>query len=126
MYPYWQSVVTDAVASFDLPINNDARKSFIRTNPKIMIETRRQGMTLIEKSRDHMIDRLRNMNDDQVQNFIETYWLNCQVDANPKYIQLYMKKRGPGISDPIDNPRTKAIKERNYKFYESRCEHDLC
>ncbi len=101
-----------AIKKFKLPLNQNERKEFIRTNSKIKVKTVVIGQEILSSMRDAMFASLSKMKPSQLRAYILTYWMDADA-VEPRYIKVTGNGNNgaysASITDPLSNEKLQAL-----------------
>lgn len=102
------------IEKYDLPVGKDSRKQFLNSNPGIKKKVyENYSSKALRELRDTYLNRLNQMTQQQIINFLVTEWLN----EDPEILKLpYVKITGSGtkiytssLYDPLTNSKSKHL-----------------
>lgn len=95
-----------------LPDNAQQRKTYIRSNPKIKIETERIGVQILSAMREELLDRLLKMKQPELISYLLKDWMDAEI-MYPPYVKVTGQGNKPPyravVMDPIKNEKLDAL-----------------
>jgi hypothetical protein len=110
----YKSQLKQAVAAFNLPATDSARKTFLRSpkNKKLKEATEELGVRMLSAMRDELYNKLSTLTPKQLLEHITENWMNANV-MYPPYVKITGKGDKPPytatVIDPTENEKLDAL-----------------
>ena len=111
-----------AITSFSLPSSAGARKSAIRANRALQLQTESMGSHVLSQCRSTLLTKLNTLSQAERRNYIIRSWIDASTELYPPYVKVTGRgTRAPysaSVEDPLNNPKLRAIMEDRITFEE--------
>jgi hypothetical protein len=110
----YKSQLKQAVATFNLPASDAARKTYLRSpkNKKIKEATEELGTIMLSAMRDELYNKLSTMTNKEIFEHITENWMNANV-MYPPYVKITGQGEKPPytatVIDPTENEKLSAL-----------------
>lgn len=96
------------------------RKAWIRAHPSIQAKTQEAGSKLLSTLRDMLLKKLQSLDMNKLYKYLLNSWMDADI-LYPPYIKVTGtgsggKAYGAHITDPVNNPKLKALGTRKIKL----------
>lgn len=108
------------VKEFNLPSSASARKSEIRKNKALQMQTDRLGSKVLSDCRDLLLKKLNTLKSTERRDYIIKSWIDASEELYPPYVKVTGRgTKSPysaTVEDPLNNPKLKAILTEKITF----------
>lgn len=115
----YKQQLAQAVATLGLPATDSQRKTFIRANPKLKVQTEQLGVQMLAAMRDDLHTRLARMKPKELLDYIMSDWMNADV-LYPPYVKITGQGNKPpysaAVMDPTKNEKLDALATLKFKL----------
>lgn len=110
---YFKNITAKAIKDMNLPLDQKARKEYIRKNPKIQAKTVAIGVGILTSLRDALLKSLQALPQKALKDHLLNNWLDAGA-VEPRYIKVTGHGSGgnsfsASLTDPLKNPKLQAL-----------------